>query len=174
MRSRLLLLSAVAIWGWTFIATKILLAELGPVEIFALRLAIGTPTLGAVLLLKRLPLRFARSDAGPLLCGGAIFALHFLIQIEGLVHTTATNTSWITTVSPLVVAVLAFLFLGERIGPGGVGGIAVATIGILLLVSRGNLSDLARLRQAGVERTRLERNSDPVLSPPGGRRNRGG
>jgi drug/metabolite transporter (DMT)-like permease len=144
-----LLLSAVVIWGWTFIATKILVAELGPVEIFALRLAIGLPFLGGVLLVKRVPLRFARADARPLLLGGAILTLHFLVQIAGLVTTTAVNTGWIVSVSPLALAVLSFLFLRERIGWSGAAGIAVSTAGILLLVSRGRLADLGWLQSIG-------------------------
>ena len=44
MLPRALLLSAVVIWGWTFVATKVLVAEIGPLEIFALRLAIGLPS----------------------------------------------------------------------------------------------------------------------------------
>lgn len=149
MLPRVLLLSAVVIWGWTFVATKILLAELGPIEIFALRLAIGLPFLGGVLLVKRVPLRFARADAQPLFLGGATFTLHFLVQIAGLVTTTAINAGWIISVSPLALAVLSFLFLRERIGWGGVAGIAVATTGILLLVSRGNLTDLTWLQSTG-------------------------
>jgi drug/metabolite transporter (DMT)-like permease len=110
-------------WGWTFVATKILVEELGPVEIFALRLAIGLPFLGGILLLNRVPLRFARADAAPLFLGGAIFTLHVLVQIGGLVTTTATNTGWIISVSPLALAVLSFLFLragvwvGQRAAP---------------------------------------------------------
>lgn len=149
MLPRALLLAAVVLWGWTFVATKVLVAELGPVEIFALRLAIGLPFLGAILVAKRVPLRFARGDVRPLLVGGAVFALHFLVQIAGLVTTTATNTGWIISVSPLALAVLSFLFLGERIGWRGVAGIAVATAGILLLVSRGRLGDLGWLRSGG-------------------------
>jgi drug/metabolite transporter (DMT)-like permease len=149
MLPRVLLLSAVVIWGWTFVATKILVAELGPVEIFALRLAIGLPFLGGVLLVKRVPLRFSRADAFPLLVGGAIFTLHFVVQITGLVTTTATNTAWIISVSPLALAVLSFFFLRERIGWDGVAGIAVATTGILLLVSRGSLTDLGWLQSTG-------------------------
>ena len=147
--ARVLLLAAVVIWGWTFVATKILVAELGPVEIFALRLAIGLPFLGGVLLVKRVPLRFARADVQPLLLGGTIFTLHFLVQIAGLVTTTATNTGWIISVSPLALAVLSFLFLRERIGWAGVAGIALATTGILLLVSRGSLTDLGWLQSTG-------------------------
>jgi drug/metabolite transporter (DMT)-like permease len=149
MRPRALLLAAVIIWGWTFVATKILVAEIGPVEIFALRLALGLPFLGIVLLLKHVPLRFSRADARPLLVGGAIFTIHFLIQIVGLKTTTATNTGWIISVSPLALAVLSFFFLRERIGWQGVAGIAVATLGILLLVSRGRFADLGWLRSTG-------------------------
>ena len=146
---RLLLLIAVVIWGWTFVATKILVAEIGPVEIFALRLAIGLPFLGAVLLVKRVPLHFGRADVRPLVLGGAIFTLHFVVQVAGLMTTTATNTAWLITVSPLALAVLSFLFLRERIGWGGVAGIAVATAGILILVSRGRLSDLGSMQTQG-------------------------
>jgi len=146
---RCLLLIAVVIWGWTFVATKILVAEIGPVEILSLRLAIGLPFLGTVLLVKRVPLRFTRDDAWPLLLGGAVLTIHFLVQITGLVTTTATNTGWIIAVSPLALAVLSFLFLGERIGWRGVAGIGTATLGILLLVSRGNLDDLGWLRSVG-------------------------
>jgi drug/metabolite transporter (DMT)-like permease len=111
--SRALLLLAVVIWGWTFVATKILVAEIGPVEVFALRLGLGVPFLGLVLLWKRVPLRFARADLGPLLLGGAILTLHFLVQIAGIVTTTATNTAWIIAVSPLALAVP---LLGEPFG----------------------------------------------------------
>jgi len=149
MVPRVLLLCAVILWGWTFVATKILVAELGPVEILTMRLAIGLPFLGGVLLVKRLPVRFARADLRPLLVGGAVFTLHFLVQIAGLVTTTASNTGWIISVSPLALAVLSFLFLGERIGWSGVAGIVVATTGILLLVSRGDVTDLGWLQSSG-------------------------
>jgi drug/metabolite transporter (DMT)-like permease len=144
-----LLLSAVVIWGWTFVATKILVADLGPLEIFALRLAIGLPFLAGVLLIRRVPLRFSRGDAAPLLIGGAILATHFLVQIAGLVTTTATNTGWIISVSPLAIAVLAYVFLRERIGRRDIAGIVVATAGVVVLVSRGRVTDLEWLENRG-------------------------
>jgi drug/metabolite transporter (DMT)-like permease/SAM-dependent methyltransferase len=146
---RVLLLVAVVIWGWTFVATKILLEELGPIEIFALRLAIGVPFLGLVLLARRVRWPFTGGDARPLVLAAAMLTVHFLIQIVGLMSTTATNTSWIISVSPLAVAVLSFLLLRERIGRRAVAGIAIATGGILLLVSRGRLTDFAWVRSTG-------------------------
>jgi drug/metabolite transporter (DMT)-like permease len=144
-----LLIGTVIIWGWTFVATKILIAEIGPVEILSLRLAIGLPFLGAILLAKRVPLQFGRGDVRPLLLGGAIFTTHILVQTSGLQTTTATNTGWIISVSPLVLAVLSYFLLGERIGKRGAAGIAIATLGVLLLVSRGRLGDLSWLQHTG-------------------------
>jgi drug/metabolite transporter (DMT)-like permease len=149
MLPHLLLLCAVVVWGWTFVATKILLTELGPIEILTMRLAIGLPFLGVLLLANRVSLRFERVDAAPILAGGVIMTTHFLLQISGLVTTTASNSGWIISVTPLAMAVLAFLFLRERIGWSAVAGIAVATIGILLLVSRGRLGNLDWLRSTG-------------------------
>ena len=119
MLPRLLLLAAVVIWGWTFVATKVLLQEIGPVEILALRLVLGGPCIGLLLVARRVPLAFTRRDLPALLAGGAVFTVHFLIQISGLVTTTATNTGWIIAVSPLAVALLSFAFLGERLGRAG-------------------------------------------------------
>lgn len=149
MRPRLLLLAAVIIWGWTFVATKILLEELGAVEIFALRLAIGVPLLAIILVARRVPMRVGRADARAVLVAAAILTGHFLLQLAGLMRTTATNTGWIIAFSPLAVVLLSFVLLGERVGRRGVAGIAIATGGILLLVSRGRVLELAWLRSTG-------------------------
>jgi drug/metabolite transporter (DMT)-like permease len=95
------------------------------------------------------PLRFDRADVPPLLLGGAIVTVHSLLQVVGLVTTTATNSGWIISVTPLALAVLSFLFLGERIGWRGAAGIAVATAGILLLVSRGRFTDFRWVQSTG-------------------------
>ncbi len=136
-------------WGWTFVATKVLLAELRPIDVVAMRLAIGVPFLALLLLVQRMPLRFDRADVRPLLLGGAIVTVHLLLQAVALVTTTATNSGWIISVTPLALAALSFVFLRERIGRRGAIGIAVATAGILLLVSRGRLTDLRWLQSSG-------------------------
>ena len=149
MAPRVLLLTAVIIWGWTFVATKILVAELGPVELLAMRLIIGVPVLGGLLLVRRVPLTFSRADIVPLASGGLILACHLLIQIAGMKTTTATNTAWLISVSPLAIVLLSFVFLRERVGRATVVGLAVASVGVVVLVSRGHLSDLGWLRSTG-------------------------
>ncbi|MCX6834242.1 MAG: DMT family transporter, partial [candidate division Zixibacteria bacterium] len=136
------LLVCVIIWGWSFVATRVCLQYLHPVELLGLRFLIGLPVLIVVVLVRRVRFEFTGREWGAVLLGSAILTLHFLIQITGLQYTSATNTGWIIAVSPLVMAVLAYLILKERLGPRAIIGIAVASTGILLLVSRGKFASL--------------------------------
>jgi drug/metabolite transporter (DMT)-like permease len=146
---RLLLLACVIIWGWTFVATKICLAYLNPIELIGARFLIGLPVLAGIVIWKKIPLRFNQRDWGLLSVGAAIITVHFLIQAFALKHTSATNTGWIIAVTPLVMAVLSFLILKERIGKREITGIGVATLGILLLISKGNLSNVGWIKSVG-------------------------
>lgn len=147
----LLLLASVVIWGSTFVAMKHLLGHVEPFELVGLRFAIGLPVLGAVLLARRVPLVFDRRDLRPLALGSAVLMAHFLLQplALSLPRTTATNTGWIISFSPLWIALLSWLVLGERLGARQLAGIALATAGILVLVSGGELGGLAWLESAG-------------------------
>ena len=130
---------------------KIALAEVTPLELVGLRFAIGLPVLGLVLRAKRIPFGFDRRDLRPLVVGSLILLVHFLVQpfalsLEG---STATNTGWIISISPLCIALLSRVLLGERLSAGQVAGIALATLGVLLLVSKGDLSNLSWLESRG-------------------------
>ena len=143
------LLICTIIWGWTFVATRVCLQYIDPVEVLGLRFLIGLPLLLVVVLVKRVRFEFTGRERRAVLLGSAILTLHFLVQITGLKYTSATNTGWIISVSPLVMAVLAYLILRERLGKRAIIGIAIATAGILLLVSRGKLSSFEWLRSFG-------------------------
>jgi drug/metabolite transporter (DMT)-like permease len=147
--ARLLLVAAVVVWGSTFVATRICLAHLDPVTLVGLRFAIGLPLLGALVLGRRTRLAFGRREMPWLAAGMAIFGLHFLIQVAGLQYTTASRTGWIIAITPLVIAVLASRWLGESTGPRLWTGIAIATVGLLLLVSNGSVRGLGGLRGLG-------------------------
>ena len=47
--------------------------------------------------------------------GSAVITAHFLIQITGLRYTSATNTGWIISITPLVTVALSYVFLKEQI-----------------------------------------------------------
>lgn len=143
------LLLTIIFWGWSFIATKILLDYVTPVELMGLRFIIALPILYAVIVAKGIKLRFEPRHRKVVLLGSAIITAHFLVQITGLIYTSATNTGWIIAVTPLVMALAAFVFLKEKIGGKAIAGIAVATTGIVLLVSKGRVGSLDWIQSVG-------------------------
>ncbi len=143
------LLFAVIVWGGSFVATKICLSYLSPAELLGMRMLIALPILGAIIALKRARIELDRQTVRRMLVGSAIITAHFLIQITGLQYTSATNTGWIISITPLVTVVLSLIFLRERIHGREIVGIAVATSGILLLISKGNLLNLDWLQSTG-------------------------
>ena len=144
-----LLLAVVVFWGWSFVATKVCLNYWTPVEILGLRCLLAVPVLVAIALYKKIKPNFSRSDWISMVAGSAILTAHFLIQINGMRFTSATNTGWIIAFTPLTIALLSFLFLRERIGRWQIAGIVIATGGIVLLVSDGNLDQLDWLESKG-------------------------
>ncbi len=146
--ANILLLLTVIIWGWSFVATKICLEYLSPVETIGLRLLVGIPTLLVLLKLRKVRLNLNYRNQN-LSLAALIIAAHFIIQSTGLKYTSATNTGWIIALIPLIVAVLAFFILKEHIGRKLLIGILIASLGVLLLISKGNPSNLGWLRSGG-------------------------
>ena len=146
---RLLLLLTVVLWGSTFVATKICLDYLTPAEIFGLRLLLAVPSLYLLIRVQHVRLSFNSPERKRLLLGSGILTVHFLIQITGMQYTSATNSGWIISVSPLVLIFISHFFLKERIGVLALVGVAISTCGIFLLISGGDFSSLAWLASVG-------------------------
>jgi drug/metabolite transporter (DMT)-like permease len=136
-------LFAVAVWGGSFIATKIAVAEVPPALVVWLRFAIGVAILGAAAVARRVlaPLP-ARELAYLALLGAVGISLHQWLQSNALVTARASTSGWIIAATPVFIAALAWAALGERLGPVRVAGIAVAAAGVVLVVTRGDLGAL--------------------------------
>jgi drug/metabolite transporter (DMT)-like permease len=146
--ANILLLFTVIIWGWSFVATKICLSYLSPIETIGLRLLVGLPMLFTLIKLKKVKLNLNYRNRN-LALAAIIITAHFLIQANGLKYTTATNTGWIIALIPLIVAVLAFIFLKEHLGRKLIIGIVIASVGVLLLISKGHPDDFEWLSSTG-------------------------
>jgi drug/metabolite transporter (DMT)-like permease len=125
------------------------LEALAPTEIVGLRFLIGVPLLLLIVRIKGIPMRFGSGELKAISIGSGIIAIHFLMQTYGLLHTSATKTAWLVGVSPLALALLSYLILGERIGRWEAAGIGVATVGILLLIYNGDFQNFGWLRSLG-------------------------
>src|SRR5262245_12155389 len=146
---RFSLLMCVTVWGWTFVATKVCLETMGPIEIVGLRFLIGLPVLFLILRAKHVAIRFGVRDIKTIAIGSSIIAIHFLMQAYALLYTSATKTGWLIGVSPLALAVLSFLFLHERPSGSDIVGIGIATMGIALLVYNGDRANFGWIRSFG-------------------------
>jgi drug/metabolite transporter (DMT)-like permease len=146
--ARILLAFTALTWGSTFVATKICLKYLSPIELMAFRFAMALPILLILMLVNKTGFNLG-GHWRRLSLASVIIAAHFLIQITGIKYTTATNTGWIIAMIPLIVAVLAAIFLREKITNKIIAGITIATIGIVLLMSRGHLAELSWLSSYG-------------------------
>lgn len=137
-RARLAALVAIVLWGISFVATKAALRELTPVPLVFARVGLAT-----VLLLGLLTARSPRPRLAPgawrdfALLGFVGVALHLWLQAQALTLTTAVNTGWLIGLIPIWSAILAALFLGERLDARQGVGFGLGFAGALLVVSRG-------------------------------------
>ncbi|MBI5839567.1 MAG: DMT family transporter [Chloroflexi bacterium] len=133
----------VIVWGATFIATKIALQEVSPATIVWLRFAMGVVILGVTVLARK---QFAVPEKSEwlyfALLGFLGVTFHQWLQANGLKTAQATTTAWIVASTPVFIAILGWLVLGEKLGWLRVGGIALAAFGVLLIVSNGNFAAL--------------------------------
>jgi drug/metabolite transporter (DMT)-like permease len=137
-------LFAVVVWGGSFIAIKMALAEVSPVTVVWLRFAMGVLVLGAMVAARRQLAWPSRSDLAYFTGLGFLgITFHQWLQSNGLVTSQATTTAWIVASGPIFMALLGWLVLRERLGWLGVAGIAVAALGVLVVVSRGDLGAVA-------------------------------
>jgi drug/metabolite transporter (DMT)-like permease len=142
MLARFYLLAAVIIWGWTFVATKVCLQFLSPAELLAARFLMALPLLWIIMRSRGYKLQMAKEHRVMAWVSAAIFGIHFLLQTMGLMYTSATNSAWIVAISPLVMAIMAWLILREKLRPATWIGIVVAFGGLMLLVSAGQTGKL--------------------------------
>ena len=133
-----MILTTVTIWGGSFAATKLALAQAEPMLILWLRLVIGMPVLFVGICLEgslRLP---TKSEALPLFLMGfqGIF-FHQAIQSYAKKTAGAANANWMMIASPALVAILSRIFLKEKISKTGIFGLIFSAIGVLLVIGLG-------------------------------------
>jgi len=137
-------LFTVTVWGASFIATKVALRDISPVNLVWLRFGIGMVILGLATFARRQFAWPARSELGYFaLLGFLGIAFHQWLQSTGLLTAQATTTAWIIASTPIFMALLGWSFLKEKLAKLQVAGIALATLGVLVVVTKGDLSSLA-------------------------------
>ncbi len=135
---------AATVWGASFIATKVALQDVSPVTIVWLRFGMGLLVLGvAVALRKQFSLPKKNEWGYFALLGFLGITFHQWLQSNGLQTSEAGTTAWIVATTPVFMALLGWLILKEGLSLVKIFGIALAFIGVLLVVSDGNLASIS-------------------------------
>jgi drug/metabolite transporter (DMT)-like permease len=153
MKSKLVLywkpLLAMVFWGTSFIATKVALRELTPLMIIFFRLVFAITLLIIFALYTNKDFRIKPKSHLWIVLLAIIASFHLWIQVTGLKYTTATNTGWIIGTAPVFMAILGFFFFKEKLTMLKTSGILIAFAGLLLLISKGEISRLNFLTHKG-------------------------
>lgn len=138
-RYHLLAILTVAVWGTTFISTKILIENgLSPQEIFLLRFVIAY--VGIWLLSPRKLLADSwKDELWFLLAGMTGGTLYFLTENTALSLTQTTNVAFIICTTPLLTTGLSLLlYRQEKAGKELLAGSLVALAGVGMLIFNGS------------------------------------
>ncbi|MGB3312485.1 MAG: DMT family transporter [Nodosilinea sp.] len=137
------------LFAGSFVAGKYTTVELGPLTTSLLRYVIAMGVLGLFIGWRPQPieaLTVARSDwlAMGLLGAFGVVGYHYFF-FSSLRYTATANTAIINAFNPVVTGVMAALFIGERLTCRQYGGIGLALLGVLTLLTRGNPTALLTL-----------------------------
>ena len=145
----LLILLAIIFWGTSFVATKTVLHEIKPVTIIILRLILASALLTIIALSTKRTFSINLKSHVWIFILALVAVFHLWIQVTGLQFTTASNTGWIIGTAPLFMALLGFIFYKERIILVQFAGILVAIFGLLLLIGKGDISNIGLIENKG-------------------------
>lgn len=139
------LIGVAAIWGGTFIAARIVALVLPP-EMGAVG-RFGIATLGflavAFALEGGLPRLTRAQTLGTLALGFSGIFLYNVGFFTALSQLPASRTALFVSLNPVVTLIGAYLFLNERLSPIRLLGIALALIGVTIVITRGELASLS-------------------------------
>ncbi len=149
-RSAVLVLAAVVVtvlaWASAFVGIRAVGADLSPGPLALGRLLVGTATLGLLTAAARRPwVAPTRREWGLLaVCGVGWFGVYNVALNAAEQHLDAGTTAMLVNTGPILIAVLAGLWLGEGFPRWLVAGLAVAFAGVLLIgvATRGGDADV--------------------------------
>jgi drug/metabolite transporter (DMT)-like permease len=156
--SRVFLAAAALVWGGAFVVGRVLVQSMDPLATAWARFLIASAAFAVIEVVGSLSgrKRPAVTDVARLpwtdyaLLGLTGILAYNLCFFYGLTLTTAAESSLLIASSPVVTALLGWLFLRERLSPGRIGGILLSVGGVALIIVSGTGSVAAsEMREGG-------------------------
>ena len=148
----LFLIISMTIWGSSFVFTKIVLKQLDPVAVIWVRLVLSLICFYPIILVGYRKYFFLKKSDLKYFLVLAFFEpfLYFLGENFSLVYLSATLVSLIIATIPIVSAVVAFLFLKEKLSGINFFGIFLSAAGIGIIILTGAQNDGTEVHLGGV------------------------
>lgn len=147
MKASLYLILATLFWSGNFVVGQAAVESMTPLDLTFWRWALAAaPLLLLAQLVEKPDWRAVWSRWPVLLVLSALgMSGYTLLLYAALGHTSAVNASLITAANPALIVVMAILFLGEKTTRLGWTGICVGLLGVLLVLTRGDLGRVLSL-----------------------------
>lgn len=139
----LALASVSFLWGTSFAAAKIGLAELTPMNLVTFRFIIASTLFAIMLLAMRSTSKLDYHDIPRfMILSFLAITSYFYIQFTGLIYTTTINSALIIATSPIYTALFGVMLGVDKISLKSAAGIVAAFIGVATIITNGNLYGL--------------------------------
>lgn len=137
------LITAMILWASSFVALKYVINEFNPMQVVFGRMFVAS--LCFLVIFKKLKIKEYRKGDWKYLLGMAACepCLYFILEVQALRYTTASEAGMITALLPLMTAILAWLTLKEKICKKTVTGFLIAIVGVLWLSLSGKATESA-------------------------------
>jgi drug/metabolite transporter (DMT)-like permease len=141
------LVAATLFWAGNYVLGVVAVRQMNPTSLVFWRWALALVPLVVIAQVTEKPDWRALARRWPWivalsLCGLAGYNLLLYAALE---HTEAFNASLINAFAPALILLAAAVFLHQRLTVRGIGGVLVALVGVLVVLTDGALTDVARL-----------------------------
>ena len=140
-RVYLFLVLANLFWSGNYVVGHLVAGHVSPHQLTSIRWAVAAPLLiGLAVLIDKPDWRAALREWPMHLLQACIGLIAFcLLSYEALRHTTALNAALVGATNPALIAVVAALVVRQRMRPASIVGLAISLIGVLLVLTDGQL-----------------------------------
>ncbi len=137
LRGALYGMTAAAIWGGVYVVSDVVLPIIPPFTLLTIRLIMGILALAPLAL--RQPTRPSRRDIARMMAVGVVgFGISVGAQFVGTDKSTAVNGSLVTSSAPAFILLFAALILRERLTTQRIAAVALATVGVIVIINPTN------------------------------------
>ena len=139
LKTNLFLIVAMASWGLGTVLTKAALNDFSSWVLLPFQLLCSIVFLGTMLFFasdRQIPKQQIRSYGKVALLGVLNPGVAYALALSGLARIPASTSVVLWAVEPLLIILLAFIFIRTSVGRGVIVAVLLATVGVLLIIGR--------------------------------------